>query len=57
LFSGEFAAEDVGHALERIMSCSKVTDLRVEETDFEDVIRTFLEKESRLRKIGDSQPV
>jgi len=56
-FSGEFGARDVGPALERIMSCSKVTDLRVEETDFEDVIRAFLEEESRLRKAGHTQPV
>lgn len=53
-FSGELPAREMSAALQKIMSVSTVQDLRIEEANFEDVIRKFLQSESRSRQARDS---
>ncbi len=52
----ELRERDVSGVLQKLLSVSSVQDLKIEEADFEDVIRQFLEKDSRLRTFGDSGP-
>lgn len=51
-FEAELPQSAIAPAIQKIMSLSSVQDLKIEEADFEDVIRKFLEKESRLRETG-----
>ena len=48
-FQAELPERDIAPILQKIMNLSPVHDLKIEEANFEDVIRKFLEKESRLR--------
>lgn len=45
-------ASQVGAALSKLLSRATVENLHIEETGFEDVIRRFLEKDSRYRPAG-----
>ena len=54
--AAELPAKDIGSILQKLMSVTPLTELKLEEADFEDVIRKFLEKESRLRSPGRHQP-
>lgn len=47
-FSLQVPAGNLASALSKVTSLEGLTDLKIEEADFEDVIRTFLEKESRV---------
>jgi len=47
-FSVKVMAEELAPALSKITSLPGVLDLKIEEADFEDIIRAFLEKESRV---------
>lgn len=47
-FDFEVDEDDLGHFLGEISSKGKIQDIKIAETDFEDVIRGFLQKESRL---------
>jgi ABC-2 type transport system ATP-binding protein len=51
-FTADLPAKDLAPVLQKIMNVSPVSDLKVEEADFEDVIRQFMETESRLRETG-----
>jgi len=44
IFTAEVAADEMGLVLEKILSVSSVHDLKIEEVDFEEVIRDFLQK-------------
>jgi ABC-2 type transport system ATP-binding protein len=44
LFQGEVPADKVGAVLTQILAVAKIEKLNIEETDFEDVIREFLQK-------------
>jgi len=55
-FSAELPAREIASTVQKLMGVSLVTELKIEEANFEDVIRAFLEKESRLRKAGHSLP-
>lgn len=48
----ELPEPQVAPALQKIMALSTVQNLRIEEADFEDVIRKFLEKDVRRRETG-----
>lgn len=50
----EISEDLVGPALEQLLARSRVHNLRVEEADFEDVIRRFLEKDNRHSPISRS---
>ena len=52
MFTAELPAREMAPTLQKIMAASPVDELKLEETNFEDVIRQFLEKESRLRATG-----
>ncbi len=54
VFRGEMPPEQVAAALTVVMSRAKIVELTIEQTDFEDVIHTFLAKESSLREARDS---
>ncbi len=51
-FEAELPQRKLALAIQRIMSHASILDLKIEEADFEDVIRKFLEKDSRLRQDG-----
>lgn len=51
-FEAELPERDIAPVLQRIMSVSPVQELKIEEANFEDVIRKFLEKDGRLREAG-----
>ncbi len=53
IFSGEVHADLMGLVLEKILSVSSVHDLKIEEVDFEEVIRDFLQKGLRNRSDGN----
>ena len=53
-FEAELPQRQIAPAIQRIMSHATVQDLKIEEADFEDVIRKFLEKDDRVRKDGGS---
>lgn len=55
-FEAEMPSRHIAPAIQKIMSLSPVQDLKIEEANFEDVIRKFLEKESRDRKARDRFP-
>lgn len=42
--------EDLPQLLQRVTQLSDIQDLKIEEVDFEEIIRDFMEKESRLRQ-------
>jgi len=48
-FSGEFEQAEIGPFLSSALQQVQVTDVSIEQSDFEDVIHKFLEKESRFR--------
>jgi ABC-2 type transport system ATP-binding protein len=50
----ELAASDVSLVLQKLMALSPVEQLKIEEANFEDVIRQFLETESRRRQTRGS---
>ncbi len=52
VFTAELPASQIAPTLQKLMALSPLKDLKIEEADFEDVIRKFLEKESRLRASG-----
>lgn len=52
MFTAELPATQIAPTLQKLMEISPLKDLKIEEADFEDVIRKFLEKESRLRATG-----
>jgi ABC-2 type transport system ATP-binding protein len=56
IFSAELPARSIATTLQWIMAVSPVEELKLEEANFEDVIRQFLEKESRLRSPGHRLP-
>lgn len=47
-FSVKVMADELAPALSKITALPGVLDLKIEEADFEDIIRAFLEKESRV---------
>jgi ABC-2 type transport system ATP-binding protein len=47
-FAIQVMADELTSSLAKITSLSGVLDLKIEEADFEDIIRAFLEKESRV---------
>lgn len=49
-FEAELPAAEIGPVLQRLMSVSPIEQLKIEEANFEDVIRQFLESESRRRQ-------
>lgn len=53
-FNAEIPSKEVASVVQKILNIATVEDLKIEEADFEDVIRKFLEKESRLRSPGGS---
>ncbi len=53
IFSAEIHSELMGLVLEKILSVSQVHDLKIEEVDFEEVIRDFLQKGLRNRTNGN----
>ncbi len=53
----EVPAAKTGSVLEQILKQTQVYDLKVEEANFEDVIRRFLEKDSRYSPTGRPLPV
>ena len=55
-FEAELPQKKLALAIQRIMSHATIQDLKIQEADFEDVIRKFLEKESRLRPNGRPLP-
>ena len=52
-FTAELPTKDVAEALQRIFTVAPVAELKLEEADFEDVIREFLAQEHRVRPAGD----
>jgi len=57
IFSGDYPAAEVAKVLERVMQVARITDVKIEETDFEDVIRTFLEAETPRNPATAASPV
>ncbi len=53
-FDHSLSSEELFDSLKIITSRIPIRDLKIEEPDFEDVIRIFLEKESSLHKTGNS---
>ena len=53
-FEAEMPSRFIAPAIQAMMELSPVQNLKIEEANFEDVIRKFLEQESRLRKAGRS---
>jgi ABC-2 type transport system ATP-binding protein len=53
-FSAELPAQEIASTIQKLMNISPVEQLKIEEANFEDVIRKFLEKEHRLRATGHS---
>lgn len=54
-FDHSLSSEDLPNTLKIIMSQAPIKDLKIEEPDFEDVIRLFLEKESSLYQARNNQ--
>lgn len=50
----EVAAADLADVLQAIMRISPVQEIKIEEVEFEDVIRSFMEQDARLRATGRS---
>ena len=55
-FEVELPQKLLAPAIQIILNNASVSDMKIEEADFEDVIRKFLEKDSRLRQDGHSLP-
>lgn len=55
-FSAELPSREIAPMVQKLMAISPVEELKIEEANFEDVIRKFLEKESRLRAPGHPLP-
>jgi ABC-2 type transport system ATP-binding protein len=56
-FSAEVPVARMASTLERLMAVSSISEIKIEEADFEDIIRKFLEKEPRLRaNVGPLAP-
>ncbi len=53
-FSAELSSRALAPMVQKLMAISPVEEMKIEEANFEDVIRKFLEKESRLRAPGGS---
>lgn len=53
-FEAELPSELIAPTVQRILAVSPVEQMKIEEANFEDVIRKFLEKESRLRATSSS---
>lgn len=53
-FDHSLSSTELFHALKIITTETPIRDLKIEEPDFEDVIRLFLEKESSLHKARNS---
>ncbi len=51
-FTAEMPSNEIATTVQKLMNISPVDQLKIEEANFEDVIRKFLEKESRLRAAG-----
>lgn len=49
-FEAELPSNEIAPVLQRLMSVTPVEQLKIEEANFEDVIRQFLESESRRRQ-------
>jgi len=52
VFTAELPAHEIAVTVQKLMSISPVEELKIEEANFEEIIHTFLEKESRLRSAG-----
>lgn len=50
----EMPAQLISEVLSELMALSPVYDIKIEEVEFEDVIRSFMEQDARLRATGDS---
>ncbi len=48
----ELPASAIGDVLQALMAMSAVQEIKIEEVEFEDVIRSFMEKDARLRAPG-----
>jgi ABC-2 type transport system ATP-binding protein len=48
VFKGEMAAPEIAEFLTEVMKIGRIIELNIEQTDFEDVIHSFLAKESRV---------
>jgi ABC-type uncharacterized transport system ATPase subunit len=48
-FSADLPSREIAATVQKLMNISPVEELKIEEANFEDVIRKFLETESRLR--------
>lgn len=46
----ELPATGIAGALQQLMQVSPVSDIKIEEVEFEDVIRTFMQQDARLRQ-------
>ena len=53
----DIKASSLGGALKTILDENKILDLKIEETDFEDVIREFLEKDVGTGKARHPRPI
>lgn len=48
----ELPAHAIGDVLHALMTISKVQEIKIEEVEFEDVIRSFMEQDARMRATG-----
>jgi len=48
----ELPAHALGDVLQSLMAITPVQEIKIEEVEFEDVIRSFMEKDARLRSAG-----
>lgn len=55
-FTRDVSAAEIPAVLQAAMSVSPIQDIRIEEVEFEDVIRQFLEKDGQLRASRSTQP-
>ncbi len=55
LYTIKLESKQTGHALSMLTSHARIQELKIEESDFEDVIRRFLEKELGARKARGAQ--
>lgn len=50
----ELPANSIGDVLQALMALTPVQEIKIEEVEFEDVIRSFMEKDARLRTPRDT---
>ena len=55
VYTMKLESKQTGHALSMLTSHARIQELKIEESDFEDVIRRFLEKELGARKARSAQ--